>query len=149
MMSNTPNGTAPDGATVIIVDDSAVSLKVLERALLDLPGVEVKAFKRPEEALDAFRQGPCDLLITDYEMPQMSGLELIQACRAETNGVDVPMMVVTISFDRELRNAALKLGAVDFLNEAHRCRRGEGAGTQHGVARPCSPKTRRPFALAH
>lgn len=116
-MSAAPNGAAPDGATVIIVDDSAVSLRVLERALLDLPGVEVKAFKRPEQALDAFRQGPCDLLITDYEMPQMSGLELIQACRAEANGVDVPMMVVTISFDRELRNAALKLGAVDFLTK--------------------------------
>ena len=57
---------------VIIVDDSAVSLRVLERTLIDLPASRSRRFKRPDEALAAFRPGPCDLLITDYEMPNMS-----------------------------------------------------------------------------
>jgi two-component system, response regulator RpfG len=104
-------------ATIIIVDDSVISLKLLEHALAGLNDVQVRAFEKPEEALAAYREGPCDLLITDLQMPVMDGLQLIQACTMGERGSDAPIMVVTASTERELRQRALTLGAIDFLTK--------------------------------
>jgi len=106
-----------DAAVVMIVDDAIVSLKLLEQALLSIDGIVVESFTNPRQALAAFRSGRCDLLITDLVMPEMSGLDLIRACRADERGRDIPIMVVTGATERELRQQALELGAVDFLNK--------------------------------
>jgi putative two-component system response regulator len=104
-------------AVVMIVDDAIVSLRLLERALLAVDGIVVESFSNPVKALEAFRNGRCDLLITDLDMPEMTGLDLIRACRASERGADVPIMVVTGSTERELRQQALELGALDFLSK--------------------------------
>jgi putative two-component system response regulator len=106
-----------DQAVVIVVDDAIVSVKLLEQALLSVEGIVVESFTDPLEALKAFRTGRCDLLITDLDMPQMTGLDLIRACRSEPPGRTVPIMVVTASTERELRHEALELGALDFLTK--------------------------------
>ncbi len=117
-MIETPlTSDSDERATVIIVDDSVISLKLLERALTGLNDVQVRAFEKPEEALAAYREGPCDLLITDLQMPVMDGLQLIQACTTGERGGDAPIMVVTASTEREMRQRALTLGAIDFLTK--------------------------------
>jgi putative two-component system response regulator len=114
---NTPLYNYIEQAVVMVVDDAIISVKLLEQALQAVDGVIVESYTNPLEALQAFRTGRCDLLITDIDMPEMSGLELIRACRSEERGRDIPIMVVTASTERELRQQALELGALDFLSK--------------------------------
>ena len=106
-----------DQAVVMVVDDAIVSVRLLEQALLAVDGIMVESFTDPLEALAAFQTGRCDLLITDLDMPQMTGLELIRACRSTERGQQVPIMVVTASTERELRHQALEAGAIDFISK--------------------------------
>jgi PAS domain S-box-containing protein len=102
--------------TVAIVDDRATNLKILERLANTLmEGVDVKIFDRPQKALDAAPDAPPDLLITDFNMPELDGAEFIRRFRAIPSCADVPVIVITSYEDREPRYQALEAGATDFL----------------------------------
>ena len=68
---------------VLIVDDSVTSLMVLERTLVEA-GHTVCTARNGREALAILRQGPCRLVISDWEMPCMTGIELSRAIRSRT-----------------------------------------------------------------
>ena len=102
--------------TVAIVDDRATNLKILEKLATSLvEGVEVKIFDRPQKALDAAPGNPPDLVITDFNMPELDGAEFIRRFRAIPSCADVPVVVITAYEDRDLRYKALEAGATDFL----------------------------------
>jgi len=101
---------------VAIVDDHATNLKILERLAHSLSeGVEVRIFDRPQKALAAAPEAPPDLLITDFDMPELNGAEFIRRFRAIPACADVPVIVITAYEDREMRYRALEAGATDFL----------------------------------
>ena len=102
--------------TVAIIDDRATNLKILERlagSLMD--GIEVKIFDRPQKMLEAAPLDPPDLIITDFNMPELDGAEFIRRFRAIPSCADVPVIVITSYEDRALRYEALEAGATDFL----------------------------------
>jgi len=101
--------------TVVIVDDRVTNLKILERLACSLEGVEVKTFDRPQSALDAFAEYPPDLVITDFNMPELDGAAFIRHIRQIAACVDVPVIVITAYEDRDLRYQALEAGATDYL----------------------------------
>ncbi len=101
--------------TVVIVDDRVTNLKILERLACSLEGVEVKTFDRPQNALDAFSAAPPDLVITDFNMPELDGAAFIRHIRQIPACVDVPVIVITAYEDRDLRYQALEAGATDYL----------------------------------
>jgi CheY-like chemotaxis protein len=83
---------------VMLVDDEEWIVDVAARLLTSL-GLEVEAFVHPLEALERFKTGPNDfsLLITDQNMPQMKGVELIDAVRKVRDDVNVVMMSGNVS----------------------------------------------------
>ena len=101
---------------VAIVDDRATNLKILEKLAASLAeGVEVKNFDRPQKALDEAPFAPPDLVITDFNMPELDGAAFIRRFRAIPSCADVPVIVITAYEDRDLRYKALEAGATDFL----------------------------------
>lgn len=67
---------------VVIVDDEARTRKGLQQLLSEKEGIDVcGVYENPQEALESMQNNPPDVLITDIRMPQLSGLELIQAIR--------------------------------------------------------------------
>jgi PAS domain S-box-containing protein len=102
--------------TVAIIDDRATNLKILERLAGSLmEGIEVRIFDRPQKVLDAAPLNPPDLVITDFNMPELDGAEFIRRFRAIPSCADVPVIVITAYEDRVLRYQALEAGATDFL----------------------------------
>jgi len=102
--------------TVAIVDDRATNLKILERLAKTLmERVEVQIFERPQKALQAFATAAPDLVITDFNMPELDGAEFTRRFRAIPSCADVPVIVITSYEDRALRYEALEAGATDFL----------------------------------
>ncbi len=70
------------GALVYVVDDEPMLLE-LASVILEPLGYDIKTFRSPEAALEAFTVAdpPPALIITDYAMHTMNGLELVEACR--------------------------------------------------------------------
>lgn len=102
--------------TVAILDDRATNLKILERLAKTLvERVEVKIFDHPQKALQAFREAAPDLVITDFNIPEIDGAEFTRRFRMIPDCADVPVIVITSYEDRELRYEALEAGATDFL----------------------------------
>lgn len=80
--------------TVMLVDDETSVLKVTEE-LLNAQGFQVQAFSDPQVALETLRKDPSrwDVLITDHNMPKMTGAELARAVRRLSP--DIPIILIT------------------------------------------------------
>ncbi|MEM8998231.1 MAG: response regulator, partial [Acidobacteriota bacterium] len=81
-------------ATVLVADDSLSVRRVLERRLRRA-GVEVLTARDGAEALDLLLDAPVDALITDLEMPQLSGASLIRRLRRRPRWRHLPILVIT------------------------------------------------------
>lgn len=101
---------------VVIVDDQSTGRKILEQIIKDIsPSLDVEVFTTPLAALELIQVQTPDLVITDYKMPVMDGVEFIREIRAISACRDVPVVVVTVVEDRKVRYQALDAGATDFL----------------------------------
>jgi putative two-component system response regulator len=102
---------------IIIVDDTPVSVTVLRRLVEKMPGCAPIGFTDPVQALAWCESNDPDLVIVDYQMPQIDGIEFTRRFRALTGKSEIPVLMVTASSDRELRHRALESGINDFLNK--------------------------------
>lgn len=100
---------------VISVDDNHINLKIIEVHATSL-GLNIISFTSPSEALNSFEEFGCDLIITDYMMPEIDGLEVIKRVRQKDKSVPI-IMLTAVGDDIELQIRALELGATDFLNK--------------------------------
>ena len=102
---------------IIIVDDNLTNLTLFKHLLKKLDEVEVTTFAEPKVALEwCMHQAP-DLVILDYMMPEMDGLEFIRHFRAQPGAHDIPLVMVTADIESDVRYRALELGAHDFLTK--------------------------------
>jgi two-component system response regulator RpfG len=88
-------------------------------------GAEPVSFADPITALDWARNNPVDLVLTDFKMPHMSGVEFTQWLRNTKRCVDVPIVIITGVDDPSTKYKALEAGATDFLTKPidhHECR---------------------------
>lgn len=83
--------------TILVVDDSAIIRQVLSRALRlsGLPIGEIREAENGTRALAMLRERRPDAVITDINMPEMDGLELITAIRSDPALSSLPVLVVT------------------------------------------------------
>ena len=104
-------------ALIAIIDDRVTNRNIYSRLAASIePGVHVRAFSGPGEALAWFADNSPDLIITDYKMPDMNGADFIRNIRALPDKADVPVIVITVYEERSFRLRALEAGATDFLN---------------------------------
>ncbi|MGE5319204.1 MAG: sigma-54-dependent transcriptional regulator [Hyphomicrobiaceae bacterium] len=100
------------GKQILVVDDEPKMRRVLE-IMLQKMGHRVLGASNGVEALALFQANSVDLVITDLRMPEMNGLELLAALRAQ--GSDVPVMVITAHGTIETAVEAMKHGASDYI----------------------------------
>jgi FixJ family two-component response regulator len=97
----------------IVDDDDDVRLAI--QSLLRSLGHHVLAFGSAEEFLHSEKLKETTCLITDVQMPGMSGIEL--QARLKTNGHRIPVIVITAFPDERVRERAMQLGALSFLSK--------------------------------
>jgi len=101
---------------VVVIDDQSTGRIVLSEIMRSLdPSLEVATFSDPVEAIEYARKHPVDMVLTDYKMPNMDGIEAIRRLRRIFGYEDVPIICITVVNDREVRYRALEAGATDFL----------------------------------
>lgn len=101
--------------TVLIVDDNPTNLMVLRHLVGRMDNCDPLTMSSGEEALSWCQQNTPDLILTDYMMPGMDGLSMVKSLRAMPHIQDIPVIMVTTSDMKEVRQNALEGGATDFL----------------------------------
>ncbi|WP_273151205.1 HD domain-containing phosphohydrolase [Methylophaga thiooxydans] len=101
---------------VLIIDDQSTGRTILEKVIQQISdNLQVSAFGNPVEALNWVNEHEPDLIITDYRMPEMDGVEFIRAVRQKPHCENVPIMMITVVSEKEVRYEALDAGATAFL----------------------------------
>ncbi len=101
---------------VLIVDDESTGRTILSKIIQQVEDdIGVEAFDNPLEALKWLDDNHPDLIITDYRMPEMNGIELTRKIRERPGMLDIPIMVVTVVSEKSVRYDALEAGATAFL----------------------------------
>lgn len=102
---------------VLLVDDTRPNLSLQSKQLQKI-GFSHENIRKADdsfEAMDILKKEPIDLVITDYEMPRINGLVLIENIKNDPALRDIPIILSSGSPTRELINKAKKLGTVGFL----------------------------------
>ena len=105
-------------SNVLIIDDQSITRMILQELIGSIDrDVTAQCFADPTQALEWAKQHEVDLVITDYKMPQMDGIEFIKWFRRIPGFNDVPVMIVTCIEDQSVRYLALESGATDFITK--------------------------------
>jgi len=101
--------------TILLVDDALDCVAMLDVALQTLPGVVVRCAHSAEHALEILALGRVSALVTDIQLPGMTGIELITRIRQEPGLHALPIVVVSAVVDPSAPRAALASGANAFF----------------------------------
>ena len=101
---------------VLVVDDTVVYRKIVSDVLAEIPGIEVVGTAHNgKAALLKIKTLRPDLLTLDIEMPEMSGLELLERMRTEAPDIGAVMLSTLTHEGGAMTMKALELGAFDFI----------------------------------
>ena len=101
---------------VVVVDDQSTGRMILEKIILQIADdIKVIDFSDPNEALKWLSINKADLIVTDYRMPGLNGVEFIKEVRKTTSGEHIPIMMITVVNDKKVRYEALDVGVTAFL----------------------------------
>ena len=103
-------------AKILVADDSA-TMRMIVRATLVGAGWEVVTAGNGQEALELAGQHDIHLVVSDWNMPVMGGLDLIRGLREQERYIDVPVLVLTTEDDVDSKTAARDLGVCGWLNK--------------------------------
>lgn len=102
--------------TVLVVDDMAANRSVLCRQL-ELNKYHAISVESGEAALELLSRTLPDIVLLDYMMPNMNGIEVLRHLRADPATVDLPVIMVTARAENEATIEALEAGADDYVTK--------------------------------
>ena len=102
---------------ILVVDDFSTMRRIVRNQLVEL------GFSNPliqeaddgENALALLRSQPIDLVVTDWNMPNMTGIDLLRAIRAEASLKSIPVLMVTAENNRDQIIAAAQAGVNGYI----------------------------------
>jgi len=103
--------------TVLMVDDNMTNLVLVRQLVRRVEECETLAFTDPASALETLRETDVDLILVDYVMPEIDGVEFVRRTRRMSRHATVPVVMVTTTDEREVVLQALEAGATDFLTK--------------------------------
>ena len=101
--------------TVVVVDDQMTIRSLVRTALNQIAINDIREFGVAEDALKHIRAHAPNVVISDFNMAGMDGLELLQGIRADVKLKSTAFILLTARADKELVQRAVQLGANNFL----------------------------------
>jgi CheY-like chemotaxis protein len=102
------------GRLVLVVDD-ALTTRTLEKAILEHAGYRVTSARSGSEAWDILQRTTVDVVVTDVDMPEMDGFDLLQRVRQHQSLSSLPVVLVTSLSSAAERARGMELGASAYI----------------------------------
>lgn len=102
---------------ICVIEDESISLNVIKAVLARVVTYDVEGFSDPRAAMARCAETMFDLILVDYRMPGMDGVTCVEHLRGDPGYEHVPVIMLTADNDRDLRLAAIRAGATDFVNK--------------------------------
>jgi CheY-like chemotaxis protein len=112
-VNNLDGSSADDVHVLFVEDDPAVAQ--MYKLKLELDGYQVQVAGDGEIALEMARTSLPDIIFLDLRLPKLSGLEVLEALRADPHLQAVPVVILSSYSEKELVERGAKLGALDHL----------------------------------
>lgn len=107
-----------DAPLKVLVAEDVGLMRNLLRGMLESIGIkQTQLVGDGRTALAELRNGSYDLVIADWHMPELNGLDLLRRIRADANLKELPFLMVTSEEDSKFVDAALQAGANGFLSK--------------------------------
>ncbi|MBU1312597.1 MAG: response regulator [Alphaproteobacteria bacterium] len=103
-------------AHILTVDDSA-SIRLTTRIALTNAGYQVTEAVDGVDGLNKAKTGQYDLIVTDLNMPNMNGLQMIEALRQSPAQMGVPILFLTTESDSDMKARAKAAGATGWITK--------------------------------
>jgi len=100
---------------ILIVDDFATMRKILRNILKELGYTDLLEAEDGQAALEILRREKVDLVISDWNMPNMDGLSLLKAIRSDEALKDTPVLMVTAEAQKQNVLEAVKAGVNNYV----------------------------------
>ena len=104
----------PMPSSILLVDDEPDIVQTLGYRL-QAAGYDVTTAVNGEEALEVLRRQDVDLVLADFMMPEMNGIELTRTIKSHPKWFGTKIMLFSANSDPEFRRRAIELGALDYL----------------------------------
>ena len=104
-----------EGKKVLVVDDSAVMRQIIKKNLKELGFSELSEAENGAAGLKKAGEEPVDLIVSDWNMPNMTGLEFLKAVRADAGLKGIAFIMVTSEADKEKIMEAVKAGVNQYI----------------------------------
>lgn len=104
--------------SVLVVDDATFIRDLVKKGLRDhFPGIQIEEAINGRKAQQMLSRQAVDLILCDWEMPELSGLELLSWCREQDSLKVVPFIMVTSRGDKDNVVQAIQAGVSDFIGK--------------------------------
>ena len=102
---------------VLIVDDFPTMRRILKNVLKQINMQNTLEAQNGKEALDLLSKEEIDLIICDLLMPEMTGMELLRACKADPQISHIPFIMVTAEAQKKAVMDAIKAGVDNYITK--------------------------------
>ena len=109
-----------DSLPILVVDDNQPARQLIKSTLAIAGYTAITEAADGAKALDRLRGQHFDLVICDWDMPDTSGLDVLQALRADEKLNKIPFLMVTANQQREFVEAAIAAGVSDYVTKPFR-----------------------------
>lgn len=103
------------GMKILVVDDFSTMRRIIKNLLKDLGFTNIVEADDGATALPILKAGGIDFLVTDWNMPKMTGIDLLKAVRADADLRHIPILMVTAEAKREQIIAAAQAGVNGYV----------------------------------
>jgi len=100
---------------ILIVDDFSTMRRIVRNILKQLSFNNIDEAEDGDVALEKLQDGTYDFVITDWNMPNMTGLDLLKAIRADVGLKDLPVLLITAEAEKENVVMAAQAGVNDYI----------------------------------
>jgi two-component system chemotaxis sensor kinase CheA len=107
----------PHRPSILVVDD-ALTIRELQRSILERAGFDVRMATDGNHALSNLAEAPSDLVLTDIEMPNMDGFALTEAIRAHPTLANIPVLILSSRASDADRQRGLDVGADGYITKS-------------------------------
>ena len=100
---------------ILVVDDFRTMRRIIRNYLRQLGFNNVEEAEDGDVALEKLNEGQFDFVITDWNMPKMTGIDLLKKIRAENNFKNIPVLIITAEAEKENVVQAAQAGVNDYI----------------------------------